>query len=398
MHPSEEIYCEKSNRLSGRTIVLGITGSIAAVDSFHLIRELVRNGAKVIPVMTPAAVKLVAPDAIEFASGVRPILDIGGQTEHIKHLGSRSDADLFLIYPVTANTISKMANGIDDTAVTTMATVALGSGIPIAIAPAMHGMMMENPAVSQNLERLRSWGVNVIGPHLGGGRARVASVSEVAAWAIRLLSHDDLVGKRILVIGGRSEEPLDSMRLITNRSTGMMAVALAERSFERGATVELWMGGCSVPLPDYIPIRRYASVNDLIGMLDSIDHDIVIVPAALADFTPDHMVQGKIPSDRGFEMRMNPVPKVLPMIRQKCDHVIGYKAESGLSRNELVKKARARLEQFDLSAVIANDIDSAGKTSASMLLVTSDSVTDISGTKPAISEQILNFVSENLRT
>ncbi|MBQ1462586.1 MAG: bifunctional phosphopantothenoylcysteine decarboxylase/phosphopantothenate--cysteine ligase CoaBC, partial [Candidatus Methanomethylophilus sp.] len=364
MHPSEEIYCEKSNRLSGKTIVLGITGSIAAVESFHMIRELIRHGAKVIPVMTEAACKLAAPDAIEFASGNKPILEIGGQTEHIKYLGDRSDADLFLIYPATANTVSKIANGIDDTPVTTMATVALGGGIPVAIAPAMHGMMMENPAVSRNLETLASWGVNIIGPHMSGGRAKVASVSEVAAWAIKLLSRDDLMGKKILIIGGRSEEPLDNMRLITNRSTGMMAVALAERAFERGAEVELWMGGCSVSLPDYIPVRRYASVSDLIGMLDDVNHDIVIVPAALADFTPENKVEGKIPSDKGFDMKMNPVPKVLPLLREKCAKVIGYKAESGLSRDALIAKARDRLDRFDLSAVIANDIDSAGKTSA----------------------------------
>ena len=396
MHPSEEIYCEKSNRLSGKTIVLGITGSIAAVESFHMIRELIRHGAKVIPVMTEAACKLAAPDAIEFASGYKPILEIGGQTEHIKYLGDRSDADLFLIYPATANTVSKIANGIDDTPVTTMATVALGGGIPIAIAPAMHGMMMENPAVSRNLETLASWGVNIIGPHMSGGRAKVASVSEVAAWAIKLLSRDDLMGKKILIIGGRSEEPLDNMRLITNRSTGMMAVALAERAFERGAEVELWMGGCSVSLPDYIPIRRYASVSDLIGMLDDVNHDIVIVPAALADFTPENKVEGKIPSDKGFDMKMNPVPKVLPLLREKCAKVIGYKAESGLSRDALIAKARDRLDRFDLSAVIANDIDSAGKTSANVLLVTKEKATDITGSKPAISEVILNYVSEKL--
>ncbi len=396
MHPSEEIYCEKSNRLSGKTIVLGITGSIAAVESFHLIRELIRNGAKVIPVMTEAGAKLAAPDAIEFASGMKPILEIGGQTEHIKYLGSRSDADLFLVYPATANTISKMANGIDDTPVTTMATVALGGGTPVAVAPAMHGMMMENPAVNRNLETLASWDVNIIGPHMEGGRAKVASVNEVVAWAIRLLSRDDLVGKRILIIGGRSEEPLDSMRLITNRSTGMMAVALAKRAFERGADVELWMGGCDVALPDYIPVRRYASVADLVGMLDAVDHDVVIVPAALADFTPENKVAGKIPSDKGFDMPMTPVPKVLPLLREKCSKVIGYKAESNLSREQLVDKARKRLEQYDLSAVVANDIDTAGKTSASMLLVTRDKAIDISGTKPAISDVILNFVSEKL--
>lgn len=394
MHPSEEIYCEKSNKLSGKTIVLGITGSIAAVECFHLIRELIRNGAKVVPVMSQAAAKLVAPDSIEFASGMKPILDIGGQTEHIKYLGCSSDADLFIVYPATANTISKMANGIDDTPVTTMATVALGSRMPVAVAPAMHGMMLENPAVAKNIETLASWGVNIIGPHINAGRAKVASVNEIVAWATRLLSRDDLIGKRVLIIGGRSEEPLDSMRLITNRSTGMMAVALAQRAFERGADVELWMGGCNVDLPDYIPVKRYASVADLIGMLDSVDHDFVIVPAALADFTPENKVSGKIPSDKGFDMKMNPVPKVLPLLREKCEHVIGYKAESGLNRDELIAKARGRLEQYDLTAVIANDIDSAGKTSTSMMLVTKDRATDITGTKSAISDVILNFVSE----
>ena len=396
MHPSEEIYCDKSNRLSGKTIVLGITGSIAAVECFHLIRELIRNGAKVIPVMTPSAVKLVAPDAMEFASGEKPVTEITGQTEHIKYLGDPSDADLFLVYPATANTISKMANGIDDTPVTTMATVALGSGIPVAVAPAMHGYMLDNPAVGKNLEILKSWGVNVIGPHTDDSRARVASVGEVVSWAIKLLSHDDLSGKRILVIGGRSEEPLDSMRLITNRSSGLMAVTLAQRAFERGADVELWMGGSSVPVPDFIPVRRYETVGDLIGMMDLIDRDLVIVPAALADFTPEKKVEGKIPSGAGFTLNLKPVPKVLPLIRKKCGKVIGYKAESGLSRSGLIGKARERLEEYDLTACIANDIDVAGKTSASMILVTKDGATDLAGTKAAISDLILNFVAQSL--
>ncbi|MDD4222035.1 MAG: bifunctional phosphopantothenoylcysteine decarboxylase/phosphopantothenate--cysteine ligase CoaBC [Methanomethylophilus sp.] len=396
MHPSEEIYGEKSNRLSGKTIVLGITGSIAAVNCFSLIRELIRNGAKVIPVMTSEAVKLVAPDAIEFAAGMPPIIELTGQTEHIKYLGGPIGADLFLVYPATANTVSKMANGIADTSVTTMAVVALGSQVPVAVAPAMHETMLENPAVVRNLETLASEGVSIIGPRRADGRAKAASVSEVVAWAIKLLSHDDLRGRRILVIGGRSEEPLDSMRMITNRSTGLMAVALAQRAFERGADVELWMGGCNVPLPDYIPLRRYASVSELVAMLNDIDHDVVIVPAALADFTPEHRVEGKVPSGKGFEMQMKPVPKVLPLIRQHCQNVIGFKAESGLARPELEKRARERLEEYGLKAIVANDVDTAGKTSASMILITVYGTQDITGTKPAISDGILNFVAEKL--
>ena len=170
MHPSEEIYCEKSTKLRGKTVVIGITGSIAAVECFGTIRELVRHGAEVRVVMTREAQKLVTPDSLEFACGHRPVTDLTGGTEHITMMAARS-ADLLLIYPATANTVSKLANGIDDTPVTSFATVALGSGIPVAIAPAMHDSMYTNPAVSANIARLKEWGVTFIGPRVSDGRA-----------------------------------------------------------------------------------------------------------------------------------------------------------------------------------------------------------------------------------
>ena len=391
MHPSQEIFCEKSTRLRGKTIVMGITGSIAATECFGTIRELIRHGADVYPVLTEAAAKLVAPDALEFASGHRPVTELTGRTEHIDMVGSSLSCDLFLIYPATANTVSKIACGIDDTTVTSMATVALGAGIPVAIAPAMHESMYRNPAVKENMDRLRSWGVHFIGPRTDGVRAKVASRDEVVAWTFRMLSNNYLAGKRLLVIGGRSEEPIDSMRIITNRSTGMMAVALAERAFERGADVELWMGGCSVELPDYIPTRRFATVSDLVSMVESVDHDIVLVPAALADFTPHEFTEGKISSDAGFELGPDPVPKALPLIRSRCEVVIGFQAESGLTRQQLVDRARSRIEKYDLAAVVANDIDVVGMKSSSAILVTSDSDKDITGTKAEVSDAILDF-------
>ncbi|MCK9322995.1 MAG: bifunctional phosphopantothenoylcysteine decarboxylase/phosphopantothenate--cysteine ligase CoaBC [Candidatus Methanomethylophilaceae archaeon] len=396
MHPSEEIYCEKSKRLRGKTIVIGITGSIAATECFTLIRELIRNGAKIIPVMTLNATKLVAPDSIEFACGMKPIVELGGQVEHITYLGCASAADLFLVYPATANTISKMATGIDDTSVTSMAVVALGGNVPVAVAPAMHQQMFDNPAVSRNIETLRSWGVHVIGPNKEGPRAKIASKEEVVAWTIKLLSRNDFNGKRMLIIGGRSEEPIDSMRMITNRSTGLMSVTLAQRAFERGASVELWMGGCSVPLPDYIPVKRFTKVSDLLQMIDTIDQDVVIVPAALADFTPADSKEGKIPSDKKFDMILNPVPKVLPLIRKKCENVIGFKAESGLELSELEARARSRLEEYGLKAVVANDVDSVGRISTSATFVTSDSSKNITGSKSDISDAILDFCAAKL--
>ena len=391
MHPVEEIYCEKSNKLKGRTIVMGITGSVAAVECFSAIRELIRHGAKVIPVLTEAACDFVTPLSMEYASGNRPVTELTGATEHVSLMGS--DADVLLIYPATANTISKIANGVDDTPVTSMATVALGSGLPIAIAPAMHDAMFRNPAVQRNIELLRSWGVTFIGPKTVGPRAKVASKEEVIASVFRLLSKDDLVGKRILVIGGRSEEPIDSMRIVTNRSTGLMAVRIADRAMERGADVELWMGGCSVPIPDYMNVKRFDSVSDLIGMIDSIDRDIVIVPAALSDFAPAERVTGKISSMEGFDLELRPVPKVLPLLCKRCKHVIGFKAESGLSEEELVKRARSRMDDYGLYAIVANDIDSAGRTSSSAIIITSDGQNNITGPKDNIADSILDQCS-----
>lgn len=391
MHPSEEIYCEKSNKLKGKTVVLGITGSVAASECFATIRELIRHGAKVIPVLSESAQQFVTPLSMEFASGNKPVTELTGATEHVDLMGDGSAADVYVIYPATANTISKIANGIDDTTVTSMATVAIGSGVPLAIAPAMHDAMYRNPAVQKNIETLRSYGVTFIGPRIEGPRAKVASKEAVIASIFRLMSKDDLDGRKVLVIGGRSEEPIDSMRMITNRSTGLMAVRIAERAYERGADVELWMGGCSVPLPDYIPTKRFDSVSDLIAMVDSIDHDTVIVPAALADFTPSEKYEGKISSDSGLDMKLEPVPKVLPLIRRKCENVIGFKAESGLTEEQLVGRARDRLKSYGLKAVVANDIDAAGKSSASVIIVTADSEKNISGTKANVADSILDY-------
>lgn len=395
-HPSEEIFCEKSEELFGKVIVMGITGSIAAVECFATIRELIRRGAEVIPVMTKEAQKLVTPDALYFASGNQPITDLTGLTEHVTLMGDEGYADMLLIYPATANTISKIANGIDDTPVTSMATVAIGAGVPVAIAPAMHQAMFDNPAVMENMDKLRCWGISFIGPRLDGVRAKVATSEEVVESVCAILSDSPLADKKVLIIGGRSEEPIDSMRMITNRSSGMMAVSLAKAAFERGADTELWMGGCSVPLPGYIMTRRFRTVKDLEDMLGCIDHDIVIVPAALADFTPATKADGKISSDGGFDLRLDPVKKMLPLIRKRCGTVIGFKAESGIGRDELIAKARGRLKEYGLTAVVANDVCTAGSDSSSVILVTEDGEEDIEGTKSQISEAILDSLFGDL--
>ena len=390
-HPSDEIFCENGDSLFGKIIVMGITGSIAAVECFGTIRELVRRGAEVVPVLTEEAQKLVTPATMYFASGKEPITELTGLTEHVTLMGDVESADMLLIYPATANTISKIANGIDDTPVTSMASVAIGSGVPVVIAPAMHQAMFDNPAVNDNIEKLESWGIQFIGPRLDGIRAKVATSEEIVETVEKILNKGYLTGKKVLVIGGRSEEPIDTMRVITNRSSGLMAVKLAQAAFRKGADVDLWMGGCSVQIPGYFPVKRFSSVKDLIGMIEYIDHDIVIVPAALSDFKPEEMDCGKIASEISFDLKLEPVQKVLPLIRKKCDTVIGFKAESGLSDDALIDKAKARMEEYGLYAVVANDTSSAGKCESNVILITKDGIEKLSGIKEHTSEEILDI-------
>jgi phosphopantothenoylcysteine decarboxylase/phosphopantothenate--cysteine ligase len=187
MHPSAALNGIKSDKLSGKRIILGVTGSIAAVETVKLARELLRNGAEVIPVMTTSASKIIHPDSLWFATGNKPILELSGEVEHVSYCGEVPDrADLLLIAPATANTISKIAGGIDDTPVTSFATTALGSGIPIMIVPAMHYSMYANPFVKQNLEILAGHedSIEFIEPRLEENKAKIAETPEIVTRVI----------------------------------------------------------------------------------------------------------------------------------------------------------------------------------------------------------------------
>jgi phosphopantothenoylcysteine decarboxylase / phosphopantothenate---cysteine ligase len=357
MHPSEGIRGSSSSLLNGKTIVLGITGSIAAVESFELARTLMRHGARVIPVLTQEAQGLVTPTAMGFATGEEPITELDWKVQHVSLMGDvQGRADLLLIAPATANTISKIACGIDDTTVTTMATVAIGSGVPLLIAPAMHGAMFKNPMVAENMDRLSAWGVEFVGPRMEGKKAKVATVDEIVQATIRKLSERRMKGRKVLVIGGSSAEKLDDMRIITNKGTGETAVELAIAAYHQGADVDLWMGRCCVQLPPFIPSKRFETLGDLADIVPTIDHDLVLVPAALSDFTFD-AEPGKIPSvGPDLELRLRTAPKMLPLIREHCAVVIGFKAESQVEERSLVNSARLSLKKNRLAAVVANDL------------------------------------------
>lgn len=394
MHPSEAIIGSLSSLLKGKKIVLGITGSIAAVECFELARDIMRHGATVIPVLTPEAQKLVTPYAMNFATGQESIVELDGRVQHVTLMGDvQGRADLLLIAPCTANTISKIACGIDDTTVTTMATVALGSGVPILIAPAMHGAMFNNPMVAENIEKLRKAGVEFIGPRMEGKKAKIAVREEIVHAVIRKLSEGKMKNRRVLIIGGSSAESMDDMRIVTNKGTGETAVELAKAAYHEGADVEMWMGRCSVTLPSFIPIKRFESLADLEKMIADIDHDMVVVPAALSDFTFDRK-KGKLPSEaKVTKLQLKSVPKMLPLIVKKCDKVIGFKAESGVKREDLVKEAVESLNRNFLQAVVANDLKDVRPSSTKVVFIRSRYQVDIEGTKGEVAHQLIKEMS-----
>ncbi|MCI4350202.1 MAG: bifunctional phosphopantothenoylcysteine decarboxylase/phosphopantothenate--cysteine ligase CoaBC [Thermoplasmata archaeon] len=379
MHPSRTIRGRTSQLLSGRTIVLGISGSIAAVETPRIIRELIRHGAEVQAVMTPDAVRIVTAEAIRFATGRPPVLELTGGVEHVTWFGpGEGRADLLLLAPATANTISKVAHGIDDTAVTSFASVALGGGVPVLVAPAMHADMERNPAIRENLERLRSWGVDVIAPVNAEGEAKLGSPEEIAAAVLHRLARSPWSGRTVVVIGGASREPIDDVRSITNESSGETAVSLAAQAFYRGATTELWLGDARFPVPPFLEVRRWRGLDDLRGLVRS--HAAVLaraaavfVPAALSDYSLAPR-RGKISSreNPSVTLELRQAPKVLPELRRRAPRparLIGFKLEATGDVATLAAEAGRLIRENDLDLGVANDRSAMGARTTRVVVV-----------------------------
>lgn len=395
MHPSRELCCTKSIKLKGKRIVLGVTGSIATVETVKLSRELIRHGAEVYPVMSLAAQKIIHPYALEFATGNAPITEIDGKVKHVELCGEAQDkVELLLIAPCTANTISKIACGIDDTCVTTFATTAIGSKIPVIIVPAMHISMFKHPIVMENIEKLRSIGIEIIEPKIEEHKAKMPEIEEIVARVIRTIGNKDLNGKKLLVIAGSTAEHIDDVRFITNRSTGRTGLELTLNAYERGGEVELWMGRCQAQLPKFIPTRRFESANGLLKMVDDINHDIVIIPAAIADYSVAKR-KGKIPSgSEELTLKLRQNPKIIERIRERSNCcLVGFKAEFDITEEDLIDKTKKRLGEIGLDLMVANDLSKTTQNENQVYIIDKDmKVEALSGKKEDIAERILDRV------
>lgn len=384
-----------SHSLEGKTIVLGITGSIAAVRCVELARELMRKGANVYAVMTESAQKILHPEAMKYASGNCVITEITGAVEHVGFCGIGGKASLLLIAPCTANTIGKIAHGIDDTTVTTFATTAFSSGIPIMIVPAMHESMYNHPIVIENIGKLTELGVEFINPVIEEGAAKIASTDEIVLRVERALNKKALAGKRIIITGGATAEAIDPIRILTNRASGRTGVELALEAFRRGADVTLVHNGC-MGIQGICEFRVESAADMTETVLEELGkgYDLLISAAAISDFMVEPASE-KIKSGKVVNLALKPAPKLIKKVRSIYPDlkIIGFKAETGITEDELIQRARESMEVSKLSMVIANDVSSGGMgTEENEVYLIDGGIRRVSGTKREIAGEIMDKV------
>ncbi|HVB28390.1 MAG TPA: bifunctional phosphopantothenoylcysteine decarboxylase/phosphopantothenate--cysteine ligase CoaBC [Terriglobia bacterium] len=354
-------------------VALGVTGGIAAYKAVELLRALQDRGLDVQVVMTAGARNFVTPLTFAALSGHKVITGMfgeGGEEANvesaIEHIAVAQAIDALVIAPATANVIARMAHGIADDFLTTLC---LATRAPIVVAPAMNVNMWENAATQQNLEVLRARGIRVLEPDEGylacgmTGAGRLASVDAIARAVFEALQlRDDLRNETVLVSAGPTEEPLDPVRYISNRSSGKMGYALAEASRRRGATVTLVSGPTRLPAPSGVALETVRTAEEMsAAMLRGLERaTIVLMAAAVVDFAPAQIEAKKIKKRGGnLTLELKPTRDILAEIsRRRESHqiIVGFAAET----DHLLKNAAAKLREKRLDLIVANDVTQEG--------------------------------------
>ena len=400
-HPSLDIVESYGTELTGKKIVLCIAGSVAAYKSIELARLLMRHGANVKCVMSNASTKLIKPDYMKWATGNNVITKLTGDMEHID-LADYKRSDLLIVYPSTANTLGKLAAGIDDTPVSTVLTVAFGSKIPIVMGLAMHRSMYENAAVRKNIAFLEKK-IDFVSPNMIEGKAKAPEPEDVLHFILTKFGQSKILkGKKVLVTAGPTIEKIDPIRVITNHSTGKTGVLLASELVSAGAKVTLVYGPGITQPPKGAKIIPVQTVTDMFNEVKKQmkkKFDIVILAAAASDYIPKNQYSKKIKSTKNsLTIELKKAPKIIDHIKklQKDVFLIGFKAETDISKKELVVRAKQKLRDSKADMIIANDI---GKKYFKdtryneLLIVDSESVVAIGRNKK---ERIAKLICKNI--
>lgn len=352
--------------LKGKKIVLGVTGGIAAYKAAELVRELVCVGAEVFVVMTRGAQEFVTPLTFQTLSGNKVATELFSLLEEseIGHISLADRADILVIAPATANVIGKIAGGIADDM---LSTAVMATQAPVLLAPAMNVHMWQNPITQENIRKLRARGYHFIDPEGGElacgyeGMGRLAAIPAIVEEVRALLSPKDYAGETLLVTAGPTEEPIDPVRFLSNRSSGKMGFALTRAARRRGAQVTLVSGPTALTSPSrvhFIPVRTAAQMRE--AVLENLHAaSILIMAAAVSDFRPQGMKEGKIKKSKAnltLPLELN--PDILTEAgRQKGNRVfVGFAAET----HHLLQNAQQKLAEKNLDLIVANDVSLPG--------------------------------------
>jgi phosphopantothenoylcysteine decarboxylase/phosphopantothenate--cysteine ligase len=397
-HPTLDLKSTKGHSLDGKKIVLCVTGSIAAVETAKLARELIRHGAEVQGVMSKAAQTIIHPWALDYATGKKTVTEITGDVEHVACCGQRKGAcDLLLIAPCTANTIGKIASGIDDTPVTTFATTAIGSKIPIIIVPAMHGSMFDHPIVKENIRKLEGIGVSLVMPKMEEGAAKMPPMEEIVLNVERALTSSPLKNKKVLITSGPNFEAIDPIRVLTSRSTGRTGEELALEAFRRGADVavvhrsKMNVRGIKEIFADGFNDMKNAVLGELKG-----GYGIYVSAAAISDFTVESSPE-KLGSGEPVTLRLKPTEKLLDRVRHDFPglFIVAFKAES-VGDDALIDRAMKTMDRTMSNMVVANKFGGVRDPGYNdVYIIKADgNVEHVSGEKSLVAARIMDAVAE----
>ena len=366
VHPSKDILQTRGSDLKEKRIVLCISGSVAAVQCPEIARQLMRHGAEVFAVMSPMAQKIIHPYLMEWATGNSVVIELTGKIEHVALAGEHDNkADLILVAPATANTISKIAAGIDDTTVTSVASTAFGSKIPIVIVPAMHESMYRHPILDENIKKLKVLGVVFVGPRIEEGKAKIAETEEILEAVIRQLSASkDFAGMKILVTAGPTLEYIDPVRVITNKSSGLMGIEVTREALLRGAEVTVIYGPGTATPPKEARVVHVETTEEMykavVSELKSHKYDVIIATAAAADWMPKKHFDYKVPTRETstLDVKLETTPKIIDVVKKISPEafLVPFKAEYNVSDKELIKNAYQRLKEAKADLIVANDV------------------------------------------
>lgn len=348
--------------LKDKTVVLGVSGSIAAYKAVDLASQLTQAGARVEVIMTQAATEFVTPLTFRNITNRPVVTSMFELTSEfsVEHVALAEAADVVVIAPATANVIAKVAAGIADDM---LCCTVLATKAPIIVAPAMHTAMYDNPVTQDNLDKLRARGFTIVGPAYGRlasggmGKGRLAEVNEILGVICQVLGRSgDLAGRKVLVTAGGTQEPLDPVRCLTNRSSGKMGYALAEAARDRGAQVVLVSAPSALPKPAGVEVvvnvgtaeEMYQAVKEVVDKADAL-----IMAAAVADYRPKKMSSSKIKRQQApsLTLELERTRDILAEVKGKCLRV-GFAAET----ENLLANAREKLEGKKLDLIVANDV------------------------------------------